>query len=75
MSVHRESLSSVKPDQQRITCNNKREKTSDILITGGDIQEPVNQSKGAKKDTITDVEKNKYKMKKSIVSKLGRLER
>ena len=33
LSGHRESLSSVTPDQQNIPCKNKRKKTSDTLIT------------------------------------------
>ena len=58
MSGHRESLSSVTPDQKRIPCKNKRNKTSDTLITRKKtIQEPVNPSKSEKYDTITDVEK------------------
>ena len=52
------SLSSVTPDKQRITRKNKRRKTSDTFIMRKEtIPEPVNPSKGAKDDTIPDVEK------------------
>ena len=45
LSRHGESLSSVTPDQQRITCNNNKKKTSDTLIMRKKtIQEPVNPS-------------------------------
>ena len=58
MSGHGESLSSVIPYQQHITRKNKRKKTTDILITEEEsIQWPDNPSKGAKEDSITDVEK------------------
>ena len=54
-----ESVSSVTPDKQRITCNNKRKKTSETLITGKEIiQESDNPSKRAKEDSIPDVENN-----------------
>ena len=49
LSGHRESLSSVTPDQQRTPCKNKRKKTSDTLITWKEtIQKPVNPSKKGK---------------------------
>ena len=58
MSGHGESLLSVTPDQQRITCNNNKNKTSDTLIMRKEtIQEPVNPSKRAQEDTIPDVGK------------------
>ena len=57
-SGHRESLASVKPDQQRIPRKNKRNKTPDIFIMRKEtLQEPVNPSKRSKEYTITDVEK------------------
>ena len=56
MSGHRESVSSVTSDQQRIPCKNKIMKASDTLITGKEtIQEPVNPSKRAKEDTIPNM--------------------
>ena len=58
MSGHVESVSSLTPYQQRIPRKNKRKKTSDTLITRKEtIQEPVNTSKWAKYDNITDLEK------------------
>ena len=56
---HRESLSILISYQQRIPSKNKRKKPSDNLITRKEtIQEPVNPSKGAKEDTVPDVEKS-----------------
>ena len=58
MSGHGESLSIVTPDQQRITGNNKRKKTSDTLIMRKEpMKEPVNPRKKVKEYTIPDVEK------------------
>ena len=58
MYGHEESLSSVTPDQQRMPCKNKIEKTSDTLIMiKYPIQEPVKPRKRAEEDTIPDVEK------------------
>ena len=49
MSWHGESLSSVTPDKQRITCKNKRKNTSETSIKGKEsIQEPENQCKREK---------------------------
>ena len=62
LSGHGEILSSVTSDQQCITRKNKRNKTSDTLITGKEsIQESVNTSKRAKEVTIPDVEKSSPK--------------
>ena len=53
-----ESLSGVTPYQQRIPRNNKRNKTSDTLITKKEtIQGPANPSKRARYYTKPDVEK------------------
>ena len=58
MSGHRESLSNVTPNKQRIPCKNKRTKTSETLITRKEtIQEPVSPSKRAQEGTIPYVEK------------------
>ena len=49
MSEHGASVSGESPDEQRITCKNKRKNTSDTLIKGKEsIQIPDNQSKRAK---------------------------
>ena len=58
MSGQGKSLSSVSPDILRIPRKNKRKKTPDTLIMiKKTIKEPVNPSKRAKRNTLTDVEK------------------
>ena len=67
ISVHGKSVSSVTPDKQRIPRNNKRKKTSDTSIKVKEsIQEPCNPSKGAKEDSIPDVENNNNKNTSAI---------
>ena len=66
MSVQGDDLASTSPDNLRIPCKNKRKKTPDTsVIRKEPIVVPVNPSKKAKEDTITDVEK--YSLKKTSI--------